>query len=139
MNYSLTAITTVADCDAIIDMASLEQEELTFQKTLQERQYRLVTSGSTGVDAELTGIVSEITALETAEANLPEGPAKQSLTDKLADLRHKKFQLEKRRRRYGIPALLQKEYDITAIEKQIAEHVSYMAAVTQRKGELARP
>ncbi|MFT3909350.1 MAG: hypothetical protein QM737_08000 [Ferruginibacter sp.] len=139
MQYSLAAITTTADCDAIIEMASLEQEELVFQKTLQERQYRLVTSGSTGVDAELTGLISEITGLETAAANLPEGPAKQSLTDRLADLRHKQYQLEKRRRRYGIPALLQKEYEITAIEKQIAEHVNYMDAVTQRKADLARP
>ena len=139
MQYSLPAIATAADCDAILDMASLDQEELIFQKTLQERQYKLVTSGSSGVEAELTGAVAEITALETAEANLPEGPAKQSLTDKLADLRHKQFLLEKRRRRYGIAALLQKEYDITAIEKQLTEHVSYMDAVTQRKAELARP
>ncbi|MEO6669173.1 MAG: hypothetical protein ABIN36_06835 [Ferruginibacter sp.] len=139
MNYSLAAITTVADCDAILDMAILEQDELSFRKTLQDRQYRLVTSGTSGVDAELTGVISQKTALEAAAANLPEGPAKQDLTDKIADLQHKQFQLEKRRRRYGIPALLQKEYDITAIEKQIAEHVSYMDAVTQRKIELARP
>ena len=139
MNYSTTAITTVADCDAILETASLEQDELTFQKTLQERQYRLVTSGSSGVDAELTGVISQRTALETAAAILPEGPAKQDLTDKISDLQHKQFQLEKRRRRYGTPALLQKEYDITAIEKQLAEHASYMDAVTQRKSELAKP
>ena len=139
MNYSLTTITTIADCDAILDKASLEQNELIFQKTVQERQYRLVTAGSSGVDAELTGVISQKNALETAAAILPEGPARQDLTDKISDLQHKQFQLEKRRRHYGIPALLQKEYDITAIEKQITEHVSYMDAVTQRKMELARP
>jgi len=139
MEYSLTAITTTEDCDAILDMASLDQEELAFQKTLQERQYRLITSGTSGVEAELSGVVSEITALEAAAAGLSEGQVKQGLMDRIADLRHKQFQLEKRRRRYGIPALLQKEYAITAIEKQITEYAGYVTAVTQRKAELATP
>lgn len=138
MQYSLTAITSVADCDAILAKARMEQNELLFQKTVQDRQYILVTSGSSGVDAELTGVISQKTALETAAAILPEGPAKQDLTDKISDLQHKQSQLERRRRRYGTPALLQKEYEITAIEKQLTEHVSYIDAVTQRKAELAR-
>ena len=48
MVYSLTALATKADCDALLDIAGLEQEDLDFKKTQQERQYRIVTSGSTG-------------------------------------------------------------------------------------------
>lgn len=137
MLYSLTALASVADCDALLDLANLEQEDLDLKKMQQDRQYRIVTSGSTGVEVELAGVISQITGLETAVAVMPEGAAKQDLVDKLTDLQHKKFLLEKRRRRYGTLALLQKEYAISAIEKQIAENTDYMAAISQRKSELA--
>lgn len=139
MEYSITALATIADCDALLAIANLEQEDLDFKKRQQERQYRDVTTGSTGVDAELSGVVSEITGLETAVAGMPDGPAKQILNDKLVDLQHKKYQLEKRRRRYGTLALLQKENAISSIEKQMAEKTVYIDAVTQRKSQLAKP
>ena len=137
MAYTITALATVADCNALLDIANLDQEDLDFKKTQQERQYRLVTSGSTGIETELAGVISQITGLEAAVANLPEGPAKQDLDDKLVDLQHKKYLLEKRRRRYGTLALLQKEYAIAGIDKLIAENVSYIDAVTQRKAQLS--
>lgn len=139
MDYSLSALTTIEDCDAVLEMASLEQEELSFKKISEERQYRLVNTGSSGVDAELTGVISEIAGLETAVSTMPEGPAKQTLVDKLTDLRHKKYLLEKRRRRYGIPALLQKESEINSIEQQLATKQAYIDAVTQRKVALSTP
>ena len=137
MTYSLAALTTKADCDALIDLANLEQDDLNFKKTLQERQYRAVTSGSTGIDAELAGVVSQITALDTAVATFPEGPAKQDLDDKLVALRNKKYLLEKRRRHYGTLALIQKEHAIASVEMQITENTAYIDAVMQRKTELA--
>lgn len=138
MSYNLTALATTADCDALLDIANLEQDDLNFKKTGQQRQYRLATTGSTGIDAGLAGVNSQIAGLETAVATVPEGPAKQDLEDQLVDLRHKKYLLEKRRRSYGTLALVQKEHAIAAIDMQITESVSYIDAVTQRKAELAR-
>lgn len=137
MDYTLTAITTVADCDALLQVADKDQQELNYKKGQQVRAYGIASTGSAGVDAQLAANISETNGLETAVANIPEGPARQTLVDRLADLQHKKYLLEKKRRRYGSLAMLQKQYDITCIEKQITENVSFIDAVTQRKADLA--
>lgn len=136
MDYTLTAITSVADCDALLQIADIDQQELNYKKIQQDRAYSLTSSGSSGVEAQLTATISEITGLEAAVANLPEGPAKQNLVDRIADLQHKKYLLEKRKRRYGSLAMLQKQFDISCIERQLAESVSFIDAVTRRKADL---
>lgn len=137
MNYTLTAITTVTDCDALLQAADADQQELNYKKMQQDRAYGITSSGSTGVDAQLTATISEIAGLEAAVMNLPEGPSKQNLVDRIADLQHKKYLLEKRRRRYGSLAMVQKQYAISCIEQQIAENASFIDAVTRRKSDLA--
>ncbi|MBC7534639.1 MAG: hypothetical protein H7258_02985 [Ferruginibacter sp.] len=136
MDYTLNAITSVADCDTLLRIADIDQQELNYKKIQQDRAYGITSSGSSGVDAQLTATLSEITGLEAAVANLPEGPAKQNLVDRIADLQHKKYLLEKRRRRYGSLAMLQKQYAISCIEKQVVESVNYIDAVTRRKADL---
>ncbi len=139
MDYTLTDITTVADCDALLQAADTDQQELNFKKIQQTRAYGITSSGSAGVDAQLAATIAEITGLETAVAGMPEGPSKQDLVDRLADLQHKKYLLEKRRRRYGSLAMIQKQYAITGTEKLLAENASYIDAVEQRKAELPKP
>lgn len=136
MNYTLTAITTVADCDALLQAADADQRELNIKKILQDRAYETSSTGATGIDAQLAATIAEITGLQAAVNNLPEGPSKQNMVDKIADLQHKKYVLDKRRRKYGSLAMVQKQYTISSIETQIAANVSFIDAVTQRKGEL---
>lgn len=136
MTYSLNQISTAADCDALIDAANMERDDLGFRKLQQERQYKSVTTGSSGIDAALISVVSEITGLESVVNNLPAGPTKDQFESKLVKLRHKKFLLDERRDKYGALALVQKEYAIACIEKELAETDSYIVAVKQRKTEV---
>ncbi len=136
MNYSVNKITTLADCDALINLANGERKDLEFKKLQQERAYESVASGSEGVDGEIAAVSSEITGVEMAIANMTDGPIKKEFESRLVKLRHKLYLLEERRERYGVLALVEKEYEINSIEQQLAENVAYLAALTNRKAEI---
>jgi hypothetical protein len=139
MEYSLSAISTIEDCDALLQVAEKDQRALGFKKTQQTWLYENTSEDSSEVDAQLAATIAEITGLEGAVTVLPEGDAKRKMLDNLVDLRHRQFQLEKRRRQFGTLAMIQKQYAITGIEKLLAENASYIDAVKQRKAELPIP
>ena len=136
MNYSLNKITTKADCDALISLAGDSLKDLEFKKLQQERQYESVSTGSEGIDAQIAAIGSEITGVETVIAGMSEGPIKKEFESRLVKLRHKLFLLEERRERYGVLALVEKEYTIGCIDQQLDETLIYIDALTMRKAEL---
>lgn len=136
MDYSLTQVSTAHDCDMLLDIAQLEQDDLNFKKTQQERQHRTVTTSASSVEADLVGVNAQVSGYESAIAGMTDGTAKDELLDKLENLHHKQYLLQKRSQRYGILALLQMEYSISCIEKQLLETTAYIDAVTARKGAL---
>ncbi len=95
-----------------------------------------MTTGSEEVDGEIAAVSSEITGVEMAIANMTDGPIKTAFESRLVKLRHKLYLLEERRERYGVLALVKKEYEIIPIEQQLAENVAYLAALTNRKTEI---
>ncbi len=136
MEYSLAQIITREDCDILLEAAAIARQNLDLQKLQQEKQYRSVTTGTTGIDAALMAVVAELSALETVVATLPEGPTKSEMTTRVMVLGVKKRQLEERREKYGIIALLQKEYAITNIDHEIIENTDYINAITRRKEQI---
>jgi hypothetical protein len=136
MTYSLALITTIADCDALIVSAQRKQRDIQYRKTAQERQYETATESGTSTEVTLASTIAEITALEPMVANLPEGPTKKELDDRLTTLKYKRFVLENRKLKYGVFAVLEKEYMIGSIDKEILEVTSYIAALEARKLEL---
>ena len=136
MNYSLNQVTTVADCDALLNNANLERKDLNLRKLQQEKQYLSVSTGTTGIDAELMGLTAEIAAMETTIQNLPEGPIKVDWQRKLIIKNGKKTSMEIRRDKYGVIALVEKEFAIASIDKELEEMDAYVEALNQRKREL---
>lgn len=136
MEYSLEQILTKEDCDMLLEAAAIARQDLDLQKLQQEKQYRSVTTGTTGIDAALMAVVAELSALETVVATLPDGPTKSEMTTRVMVLGVKKRQLEERREKYGIIALLQKEYAITNIDREIIENTDYINAITTRKDKI---
>ena len=136
MTYSLEQITTAADCDALLEAANMDRDELTYRKLQNERLYKGVASGSVGVDAEIAAVIAEISGNDAVLATLPEGRLKQDYERKLIKLRYQKSVLEARRERYGVLALLQKEYEISCIEKGMEENDAFVDAVNTRKDEI---
>ncbi|WP_396153039.1 hypothetical protein [Flavobacterium sp.] len=73
--YSVSNLTTVADCDVLLGMAQKEKSDLNFKKLSEERLVTNYSNTAVEIDAILQGVIAEIAAVDTVLAVLPEGPA----------------------------------------------------------------
>jgi len=134
--YSVTNITTVADCDVLLTMANKEKADLTFKKLSEERLVTNYSTTSVEIDAVLQGVIAEIAAVDSILAVLPVGATKDSEEKRKVRLEYKKFLLENRKESYGAVALLEKELDLERINKQLDEVNAFIDAVTIHKATL---
>ncbi|NNT71684.1 hypothetical protein HKT18_05580 [Flavobacterium sp. IMCC34852] len=137
MNYSISNLTLVADCNSLLAWAAREKADLNYKKITIERVAQKYAETSVGLDAEIQGVIAEIAANDTIISVLPEGPTKEEALDKKVRLEYKKFVLENRKENYGTVALLQKESELGRIDQQILEVDAFVAAVEARVLALA--
>ncbi|MFT3910940.1 MAG: hypothetical protein QM737_16090 [Ferruginibacter sp.] len=136
MNYTVSLISSRADCQALIDTANDDKDSLVYRKTGLQRQMQSASSNTVGIEADLAAAVAEIEALNTVIANLPPGNTREETSVKLTKAEYKKFLLEQRKGNYGSTALIGKEYDIACVEQQIAETDAFIQSLTTRMNEL---
>ena len=134
--YSVTNLTTIADCDVLLNMANKEKADLTFKKLSEERLVTNYSTASVEIDAVLQGVIAEIAAVDSILAVLPNGPTKDSEEKRKVRLEYKKFLLENRKESYGAVALLEKELDLERVNKQLDEVNLFIDAVTAHKATL---
>jgi hypothetical protein len=134
--YSVSNITTIADCDVLLGMAQKEKSDLAFKRLSEER---LVTNyGNTAVeiDAILQGVIAEIAAVDTVLAILPEGSTRDAEEKRKVRLEYRKFLLENRKESYGAVALLEKQLDLQRVIKQLDEVDLFIDQITAHKATL---
>ncbi|MDI9258193.1 hypothetical protein [Flavobacterium sedimenticola] len=136
MEYSISNLTQVTDCNALLAWAARERADLNYKKITNERVTQKYAETSEGLDAEILGVIAEIAATETIIAALPEGPSKEAAMDKKTTLEYRKFVLENRKENYGTVALLQKESELGRVEREMAEVDAFVIAVEARKAAL---
>jgi len=136
MSYSISKITTVADCDLLLAWAAKEKADLNFKKLSEERLTNNYSAASIEIDAELQAVITEIASTETVIATLPAGNSKEEAIKKKVKLEYKKFLLENRKESYGVVALLEKELDLSKVTLELNEIDSFTAAIATRKAEL---
>jgi hypothetical protein len=136
MKYTVSLLTTKADCQALIDLANREKGNLAYHKMGLDRQQLTATVTSAEIASDLLAVNAELQALHTVFDTLPEGPGKQDISTRITKDEYKKFLLEKRKDNYGVLALLQKEYDIASTDRSIAERDDFIEQVTARMNEL---
>jgi hypothetical protein len=136
MSYSISKITTVADCDLLLAWAAKEKTDLIFKKLSEERLTNNYSTASVEIDAELQSVNTDITATETIITTLPAGNSKDDAVKKKVKLEYRKFLLENRKESYGVVALLEKELDLTKVTIELAEIDTFTTAITARKAEL---
>lgn len=130
MDYSVTNLTEVADCNELLTWAAKEKADLNFKKLSDERLTVRYAETSQELDADLQAVIVELSALETVIAVLPDGPTKDDALNKKVRLEYKKFLLETRRESYGTVALLEKEMDLGRVNQEIVEVDAFIEAVT---------
>ncbi len=136
MIYSVSALTQISDCDALLNWAAKEKADLNFKKLSDERLTVRYAETSQELDVILQGVLAELAATETIIAVLPEGPTKEDAINKKTRLEYKKFLLETRRESYGSVALLEKEMELGRVIEEITEVDAFISAVTAHKETL---
>ncbi len=134
--YTVSNLTTIADCDVLLTMANKEKADLAFKKLSEERLVTNYSTTSVEIDAVLQGVIAEIAAVDSILAVLPNGPTKDSEEKRKVRLEYKKFLLENRKESYGAVALLEKELDLERVNKQLDEVNLFIDAVTAHKATL---
>ena len=134
--YTVSNLTTIADCDVLLTMANKEQGDLVFKKLSEERLVTNYSTTSVEINAVLQGVLAEISAVDTIIATLPEGATKENEEKRKVRLEYKKFLLENRKESYGAVALLEKELDLERVNKQLEEVNLFIDAVTAHKATL---
>ena len=133
MNYSISNLTEVADCNELLTWAAREKGDLEYRKLSDERLTARYAETSLEVNADLQAVIAEISALETVIAVLPDGPTKEDNLNKKVRLEYRKFLLETRKQSFGTVALLEKEMDLGRVIQEIEEADAFIAAVTTQK------
>jgi hypothetical protein len=136
MSYSISGLTTVADCDVLLTWAGKEKADLEFKKLSEERLTTRYATTSVEVDAVLQGVLVELSAVDTIISVLPDGPTKDEEIKKKVKLEYKKFLLENRKESYGAVALLEKEMDLARVVKELDEVNAFITLVTDHKATL---
>lgn len=134
--YSVTNLTTIADCDVLLTLENKEKADLTFKKMSEERLVTNYSSTAVEIDAVLQRVIAEIAAVDTVLTVLPEGSTKEAEEKRKVRLEYKKFLLENRKESYGTVALLEKELDLERVNRQIAEVDVFIAEITAHKATL---
>ena len=134
--YTVSNLTTIADCDVLLTMANKEKADLAFKKLSEERLVTNYSTTSVEIDAVLQGVIAEIAAVDSILSVLPNGPTKDSEEKRKVRLEYKKFLLENRKESYGAVALLEKELDLERVNKQLDEVNLFIDAVTAHKATL---
>ena len=134
--YTVSNLTTIADCDVLLTMANKEKADWVFKKLSEERLVTNYSTTSVEIDAVLQGVLAEISAVDTIIATLPEGATKENEEKRKVRLEYKKFLLENRKESYGAVALLEKELDLERVNKQLDEVNLFIDAVTAHKATL---
>lgn len=134
--YTVSNLTTIADCDVLLTMANKEKADLAFKKLSEERLVTNYSTTSVEIDAVLQGVIAEIAAVDSILAVLPYGPTKDSEEKRKVRLEYKRFLLENRKESYGAVALLEKELDLERVNKQLDEVNLFIDAVTAHKATL---
>lgn len=134
--YSVTNLTTIADCDVLLAMAGKEKADLEFKKLSEERLITNYSTTAVEIDAVLQGVIAEIAAVDTVLAILPDGTTKDAEEKRKVRLEYKKFLLENRKESYGTVALLEKELDLERVVKQLDEVNVFITDITTHKATL---
>jgi len=136
MNYTVSLLTSVPDCQALVNIATEEKDSLQYRKTGLQRQRQTATINASEVETELVSVNAELAVLQTMLDSLPEGANRAKVQRDFKRAEYKKFVLEDRKENYGVMALLQKEYDIACVDEEIAQTDGFITALNTRMSEL---
>ena len=136
MVYTVTALQTVADCDAQLTMANKEKNNLEYREIQLNRKQVRYAESSVEIADELAAVTTELDTVSTIVASLPEGEIKDDNLLKMKKLEVRKMVLEDRKESYGAMSLLDAQFELASVERQLLEVAEYIDAINTQKSRL---
>jgi len=136
MDYSVSTLTELADCDTVLALIEKEKKDLLFRKLSLERQQENYANTTVEVSSEIDVINAELAAVNTVVATLPDGDTKDDNIKRQKKLEYNLFLLTNRKANYGAIALLEKEFNIARVVKELEETATFTAAVLARRNSI---
>jgi len=136
MNYSLHTLTSINDCDALLQFAYHKMNALTIKKTRNEQATEKHLETALEMKSKHDAMIQKISILETIISLIPDSPVKESARKKKAILEHKKFILENRKEKIGTVALLENEIALACLNQDIQETEAFIAALEAKRSQL---
>ncbi len=134
--YTVLLLSTRPDCQALINIANKEKEDLLYIKSTMDRKLSSSSEKSEGIESTLITISTELQATQSYYDSLPEGKLKDDILARMKKYEFTKFTLEQRKENYGVLVVLKREYEIAVNAKAIIETENYIDALTDRMNQL---
>ncbi len=136
MSYNVNQLSTVAECDQLIQMANDSKGDLQFAEVSLTRRNNGRMRTATRLTADLATVEAQIAAFTAARDAMPDGPDKDSIISRLRRLNDRMENLEESKSRTGPVALLETEMSRAMIVGQISVVDGFIAAIDARKAEI---
>lgn len=133
MAYNVNLLTTVAECDQLINTANDTKSDLQFAQTNLTKRNNDRLRSSAKLTSTLATVGAQITAFTSARDAMPAGPDKDAMISRLRRLNDRMENLEESRNKAGAVALIDNELERSMIDGQIAVINDFLVAVTTRK------
>lgn len=133
MNYSITNLTQVNDCNDLLNWAAQERNAMEHKRANQaftNNRYAAVAQSLR--DAHQLATV-EMTGLDAVLATQPQGNLLAETLDKKRRLEYRLYLLEGRLAKYGTVPQIEKEVDLSLTENELEEMDHFIAQVEDRK------
>lgn len=135
--YSLSQITSSADCDVLLAIVMGDKSNLEYKISGLQRQKASYSSTSFNVANELASLQNELNYVESQLATMPADHTEREDEEiKQAKLNYQIRQLNKRKKEYGNIALVNKELDLARAEVQMASIDTCLSEIAARMTEL---
>lgn len=136
MDYSLDRLTTVEECDSMVQIAQEAKDDFLYEKSSIAHRSTNYEERSVKHETDLAAVTAELSSLNGVIGSLPEGPVKKEIQSRIKRLDYRQWLLEERSDTYGALALLEQQLSIAQMDAQIAEIDAFIAEVNTHKAGL---
>ncbi|HSC54260.1 MAG TPA: hypothetical protein VLC98_11580 [Phnomibacter sp.] len=136
MSYSVSRLTTAAECDSAILQANDLKGDLEFENTLLTRERVGRERTAIQIDTNLVSVTAQLAAFQAAREVMQPGIDRDNMDSTIRRLNDRKENLEERKTKTGNLALLDNELEQSRNSLQITEIDGFIAAVEVHKATL---
>lgn len=134
--YNTNLLNSTSDCDALLNLANTEQDDLMFRKEAIERRALSFANNAVAIEAELSATMAEYNAVVSIIAGLPDGKVKDDLIKDQKRLEYRTFLLSQRKKGSGTVAALDSALEVAKIDKALEAINTFITEVENRKSQL---